>query len=233
MVLGFDQTMDGWLKGSDTSAQAADAANHALPDMILTRDALAVRKPFPAVPQALDDYRQSTNLYIEGARIAAVAATLPAGPLQTQEELASLRVRDLGDSMADHGQAIMKPYLTPQGTNDITFVPAPEVPEWAALQPTDTGAATASPAVPVGPVAMPLTLAVGEPLDSPAPALPVQRYQTSRPQQAVTAWVDAVKALKLPSAAAEAAAVSSGAAGADEAADGGIRRGRGEAASDG
>jgi hypothetical protein len=75
-AVSYLQTVNDWRTGKSDEKNVDAAADLALNQFLLTRDALAKREPFPGAPRALRNYRDSIELYIAHARLAKLGAAL-------------------------------------------------------------------------------------------------------------------------------------------------------------
>lgn len=178
VLVGFTTSTNDWRSHKVTDAAEAAELQHALPDFVLTRDALAKRTPFATAPRALDDYRQAVTLYLQAGRLALAATGLPNGPLHDQLGLGYARLQNLADRVFDQANVELAPYLPPAVVVDGLVLQKPaEVPDWASLE-----------------------LAAGPPLDSTPTTTSVRKYIKKRPQQSIGSWTAAVEAVKVPGA---------------------------------
>lgn len=191
VLIGFTKSLAAWEKGTQSGADTVGSIDYALPEILRTRAALAVRKPFPKAPEALSDYRLSVDLYVQAARVARVGATQPDGPVADQARLAYGRLRNLADRVFDQADVELAPYLpAPRVIDGVTFVKPAEVPRWSSLG-----------------------LAAGPPLDV-APARTAARSYEEHPQEQPFAdFAKAVAAAEVPAATELAAALTGGDAG--------------------
>jgi hypothetical protein len=188
VLVAFVKTLSDWQDGHASSAAAAGQVDHALPEFLATRDALARRAPLASAPRALDDYRRAVALYIEAAQMAKVATGLPDGALQHQLKLSYARLRNLADRVFDQSAVELAPYLpVPPSLEGIEIQKPAEVPLWASLG-----------------------LAAGPPLDIAPPLAPHRAYQATRPHEPFASWANDVQRAGVPSAADVASAITSG-----------------------
>ena len=188
VVGDYLKTLGEWQMGKADATAVASRVDLVLPEFLATADALAKREPFTAAPRALDDYRKAVALYVQSARIAKAAVTLPRGPLQVQLQLSSSRVRHLGDRVYDQAEVELAPYLpSTDALEGVEYEKLPEVPQWSSLG-----------------------LAAGPPLDeTPATSKP-REYVKDRPQESFDRWKKDVEQAEVPGASEVAAAITSG-----------------------
>jgi hypothetical protein len=189
-VVGLLQTSDEWQTGGGSVAAVSADLENGFPSAQTALRSLERQAPLRAVPDALTRYEQAVELYIEAFQVEHAATLVPAGPLQQQLKKSFARVRELGDRVYDQASSLLSPHEpTPAADPDVKIIPAPTVPDW------DT-----------------IGLAAGPPLDSASADAsdPAAGNGSPRPQEAVSKWVKTVRAAGIPSASAEAQAVTSG-----------------------
>ncbi len=142
------QDTGSWQSGKLAAASLISDINKDWPDIDSTRADLAKEAPFALAPTALNDYQMSVDLYVESFRMAIVAARLPPGAMQSQLQLSTSRIRELGDRIYDQATAVLSPYAPPlPNTNGNELIKPADVPVWASVR-----------------------LAAGPPLDAPPPS---------------------------------------------------------------
>jgi hypothetical protein len=166
-----------WSAGTLTDEQFGGEAQRDVGDFATARDRLLAIAPYAKAPLALGYYQRAAELYIEFARVYAVATGGVGGDLRMQLELLARRVRELGDRVYDRATEAMAPYVRDDPAADPDVRLPEEVPIWTAEG-----------------------LAVGPPLDAPPPpaaAEPPMRART-RPTQPAAAWTAAVAGAGVP-----------------------------------
>jgi hypothetical protein len=116
-------------KMSPTDLKAA--VDVALPEFVKARDAVAKLDKYKAKPVVNRYFVDAADLYVETARIYAVAVDPAAEAQRAQLNLAAKRVRTLGDRIYDRGRVVIDPsfYAT---SPDVEVRPPTEVPDWVA-----------------------------------------------------------------------------------------------------
>lgn len=190
VLVNYLKVVEDWRQGKASDAAAAGLTRQALLEYGATRAALATRTPYPEAPRALEDYRASVALYIESARLTAIAAELPSGALKDQLKLSYARVRTLGDRIYDQADAELEPFVAVDSllARYQSALP-PAVPDFASMQ-----------------------LAPGPPLRASSKTAEPRSRQQARPEQPFGEWLTAVTEAAIPTAASEAAAIRTGSA---------------------
>jgi hypothetical protein len=189
VVQALVQDTGSWQSGKLAAASLISDINKDWPDIYSTRADLAKEAPFALAPTALNDYQMSVDLYIESFRMAIVAARLPPGAMQSQLQLSTSRIRELGDRIYDQATVVLSPYAPPlpnSSSGNEVIKPA-DVPVWASVG-----------------------LAAGPPLDAPRATLKPVAFEPTRPQQSFPAWQRDVQDAGIPPIGAEVAAIESG-----------------------
>ena len=180
-AVSYLQTVNDWRVNKAQEENVDAAADLALNQFLVARDAVAARQPFAQAPRALLNYQDSIEIYIVTARLAKLGAGLPAAAdakLQNQIQLMMGRVRYVADRLFDLGGDELAPFIT-QGpdVDGFDYQRAVDVPSFAG---TD--------------------LAPGPPLAQSRPGVPANReYQKIRPEGPFADWQAAVEAAKIPS----------------------------------
>lgn len=173
-----------WSKGArPTERFQTELAGH-LQVLVSVRDNLSHLEPFNRAPAASRRYVNSTQLYIEVARLYSVVTTMAPDDLRTQVELLARRVRVMADRVYDRGRAGIAPFRHEPVSTSTTLRPAEPAPVWADEH-----------------------LAAGPPLDdspaveTPAPAgTPGGSRAGARREEPLDVWRRAVEAADIPPA---------------------------------
>ncbi|MDQ3946537.1 MAG: hypothetical protein M3357_15580 [Actinomycetota bacterium] len=173
--------------GTVTPADFKGAVDLALPEFVKARDAVAKLDKYKAKPVINRYFVAAADLYVETARIYAVATDPAAEALRGQLNIAAKRVRTLGDRIYDRGRVVLDPsFYAP--SQDVELRPPTEVPDWVA-----EGMAAGPPlAEAPGPAAT--TPPVREPTCGDAVAPPCRAEQPEKE------WESRVKRAGLPQA---------------------------------
>jgi hypothetical protein len=188
VVVRLGTTVNDWQSGKLAAKDAGRALDALAFSMQEARTAIGQRAPLTAAPRALDDLRLTAELYLQATRVASLATGLPGGPLQVQLQRQFSRLRDLADRFFDQTDVELRPLLgAPRDITGVEVRRSAEVPDWDSIG-----------------------LAVGPPLAVPGAATSPRSYQTTRPQQAFSAWKADVERAAIPSGTAEATALTGG-----------------------
>jgi len=175
-----------WQSGQRSTEDFTQEVDRAVADFGRSRKQVAALGESPKNKTAGELYTHSAQLYEQVGRIYQVMVATEPGDVRTQLDLLARRVRELADRVFDRGHAALAPYLDEQQPPDVEVRAPEEVPLWP-----DEG------------------LAAGPPLDAqpapPASSPPLR--QATRPQESETAWASAVRAARIPTAAALTAAI--------------------------
>lgn len=183
-------TINDWSAGDARAAEVKLAATVALPNFIDVRTQLAEQTPFEAAPRALDNYRDSVELYIQTARLATAGADLESEELTEQVQLGINRLRLLADRVYDQSEVEMAPHrASGPDLSGIDFRRPAEVPDFR------EGEGDYAP---------------GPPLTERAANTPPRQFQDTRPEQDLDDWLADVEKASIPSAQAQADAIADG-----------------------
>ena len=186
--------------GTLNLADFKGAVDVALPEFLKARDAIAKLERYKAKPVINRYFVDAADLYVETARIYAVAADPAAEALRAQLNLTARRVRTLGDRIYDRGRVVLDPsFYAP--TADVEFRPPTEVPDWAAegMAAGPPLAEIPAPAAPTPPAREPTC---GEGVTPPCRAEQPEKEWESRVKKAgLPQAPDVVRALKAADAA--------------------------------
>lgn len=187
----LDGAVARWRSGAVSDADLRTGAVAAIAQIVTARGAVEALPPFPGDGRVNDLYRDSIILDLQAANAYISGADVPAGSaLRDEVTLLGTRLRRLADRVFDRGRALVQPHLGPADPNVVLNLPE-EVPNWIT-----EGLAAGPPLDPDAPAVRPLPGASGE-----------LRVPT-RPAQARSAWLDAVRAAGIPDGAAIATAIS-------------------------
>lgn len=152
-VISYQQVLQSWQEGTASETDLKGIFDLGVRNFTDTREALAVREPFPKAPRALENFRISAALYLESARIGRSTLAVPEGQLRAQLRNQVDRLRNLADRVYDQAEVQIDRFL-PEPIDDpnIKLFRPPEVPDFAFQG-----------------------IAVGPPLDTPKPTPTEQR----------------------------------------------------------
>jgi len=118
--------------GQVTPIDFRAAVDVALPEFVKARDAVAKLDKYKKKPAINRYFVDAADLYVETARIYAVAADPSAEAQRPQLNLAAKRVRTLGDRIYDRGRVVIDPTFYAPTSPDVEVRPPTEVPDWVA-----------------------------------------------------------------------------------------------------
>ena len=118
--------------GRLTPADFRGAVEAALPEFVKARDALAKLDEYEPDPAVNRYFFDAAELYVEMARVYAVAADPAADPLRAQLNLIARRLRTLGDRIYDRARVVLEPGFYAPASPDVEVRPPTEVPDWVA-----------------------------------------------------------------------------------------------------
>lgn len=189
LVEAYASDTRGWTEGTVPTEQLRASLATWASDVSAARSALADVGPLPSAPLASAGYDASAALYGSAIGVSTAALDVPEGPVRDQVVLLAQRLRLLADRVFDRGRGAVALVVEPEPLPGVELRLPEEVPNWPAEQ-----------------------LAVGPPLDAPAPE-PEETFpqrEEERPTQPRADWVAAVAAAGAPSLDEVRAAVATG-----------------------
>jgi len=186
-VIDLVKGAQDWQAGAKTTEDFKTTLAARKAEFASVRQRLETLRPYPFDDRVKPLYLDSADLYSQTVDVyAAMVATPGPGDVRTQLDLLARRVRELADRVFDRGHELVKPKLGEQPNPDVDVRLPEEVPDWVAEG-----------------------LAPGPPLDDkpPPPSTEPQLHQATRPEQARSDWLAALRRLDLPGPRDEAKAV--------------------------
>jgi hypothetical protein len=177
-TLDYIRVINDWRDGKADAAQVRQSATETMDKYLEARDLLANRAAFPQAPRALQDYRDTVQLYIVHTRLAILGSEVSDPRLRRQVQRLLGRVRYLADRVYDLGNDEMGSFIFHSVDIDgFEYERPADVPSFAkgALAP--------------GPPLAPVAQAKG----------PARVYEKTRPEQPWEAWAQAVRDAAVPS----------------------------------
>ncbi|MGQ0466714.1 MAG: hypothetical protein ACT4QG_15485 [Sporichthyaceae bacterium] len=173
-TLDYLKVVYDWSEGKTTNEAMAQAADQAFGRYMEARDFLAKQAAFGPAPRALDNFKDTFEIYADTARLAKLGSGVESDDLRKQIQFQIQRLRQIADRYYDLAKSDLDQFRgrDPIGQH-IEFTRVPEVPVFDGIE-------------------------AGKPLASPAPTVAAREYQEQRPEQAFEAWLSTVKSANIP-----------------------------------